>query len=200
MALPACCLCICIHLERIASVRQVCTAHSDKIRRMIFDAALCWGIPMVYMALRTCISLFIDLWIHLLHRLYRSRPPIWHHRRLWLSPHGLRVPSRCLLDLGSAFDCFLCDSWFFRYVKLILENAPTNVTRSSYGITALFPSPVDVRKAPSKFQFRFEYRTLFSPHGHGDRWDDLGFACDQFKYVVLLSTWLATVDQLAECS
>ncbi|KAL4070137.1 STE3-domain-containing protein [Scleroderma yunnanense] len=51
MALPACCLCICIHLERIASVRQVRTTHSDKVRRMIFDAVLCWVIPMVYMAL-----------------------------------------------------------------------------------------------------------------------------------------------------
>lgn len=51
MALPACCLCICIHLERIASVRQVCTSRSDKIRRMIFDATLCWLIPIIYMAL-----------------------------------------------------------------------------------------------------------------------------------------------------
>lgn len=51
MALPACCLCICIHLERIASVRQVATSHSDKIRRVIFDAIICWVIPMVYMAL-----------------------------------------------------------------------------------------------------------------------------------------------------
>ncbi|KAI6111893.1 Rcb2.42 [Pisolithus thermaeus] len=51
MALPACCLCICIHLERIASVRQVSTSHSDKMRRMIFDAMICWMIPIVYMAL-----------------------------------------------------------------------------------------------------------------------------------------------------
>ncbi|KAI5992351.1 Rcb2.42 [Pisolithus orientalis] len=51
MALPACCLCICIHLERIASVRQVRTSHSDRIRRKIFDATLCWMIPIVYMAL-----------------------------------------------------------------------------------------------------------------------------------------------------
>ncbi|KAI6030039.1 Rcb2.42 [Pisolithus marmoratus] len=51
MALPTCCLCICIHLERIASVRQVRTSHSDKIRRMIFDVVFCWMIPIVYMSL-----------------------------------------------------------------------------------------------------------------------------------------------------
>lgn len=51
MALPGCCLCICIHLERIASVRQARTSHSDKIRHMIFDATLCWMLPAVYMAL-----------------------------------------------------------------------------------------------------------------------------------------------------
>ncbi|KAH7904573.1 pheromone A receptor-domain-containing protein [Hygrophoropsis aurantiaca] len=51
MALPACCLCVCIHLERIASVRQVRTMHAEKLRRMFFDAALCWGLPIIYMAL-----------------------------------------------------------------------------------------------------------------------------------------------------
>ncbi|KAF8153838.1 GPCR fungal pheromone mating factor [Crassisporium funariophilum] len=51
MALPACCLCLCIHLERIASVRQVSTTAQDKLRRMIFDSLMCWGIPMIYMAL-----------------------------------------------------------------------------------------------------------------------------------------------------
>lgn len=64
MALPACCLCICIHLERIASVRQVRTSHSDKVRRMIFDAVLCWAIPMVYMALRASIFLFLTNFVY----------------------------------------------------------------------------------------------------------------------------------------
>lgn len=53
MALPACCLCICIRLERISSVRQVSMAYGDKKRRMISEALICWGVPMVYMALRT---------------------------------------------------------------------------------------------------------------------------------------------------
>nr|AVI69659.1 pheromone receptor [Cyclocybe aegerita] len=51
MALPACCLCLCMHLERIASVRQVGMSVKDKRRRMIFDGLMCWGIPIIYMAL-----------------------------------------------------------------------------------------------------------------------------------------------------
>ncbi|KAJ7908603.1 Rcb2.42 [Mycena leptocephala] len=51
MALPACCLCLCIHLERIASVRQVRTTIEQKHRRMLFDLAMCWGLPFISMAL-----------------------------------------------------------------------------------------------------------------------------------------------------
>ncbi|KAJ7243441.1 putative fungal pheromone GPCR, STE3-type [Mycena rebaudengoi] len=51
MALPMCCLCLCIHLERIASVRQVRTTPEQKRRRMYFDLAMCWGVPAISMAL-----------------------------------------------------------------------------------------------------------------------------------------------------
>ncbi|KAF7344665.1 Pheromone receptor Rcb2 B44 [Mycena venus] len=51
MALPACCLCLCIHLERIASVRQVRTTIEQKHKRMIFDIMMCWGVPFLSMAL-----------------------------------------------------------------------------------------------------------------------------------------------------
>ncbi|KAG1718696.1 putative fungal pheromone GPCR, STE3-type [Suillus lakei] len=51
MALPACCLCICIQLERIASMRQVRSTYEDKMRRMLVDTAICWLLPMIYMAL-----------------------------------------------------------------------------------------------------------------------------------------------------
>ncbi|KAJ7608500.1 Rcb2.42 [Mycena polygramma] len=49
--LPTCCLCLCIHLERIASVRQVRTTPEEKRRRMIFDLLMCWGLPCITMAL-----------------------------------------------------------------------------------------------------------------------------------------------------
>ncbi|KAF7296899.1 Pheromone receptor Rcb2 B44 [Mycena indigotica] len=51
MALPACCLSLCIHLERIASVRQVQSTPSQKRRRMFFDLTMCWGLPILSMAL-----------------------------------------------------------------------------------------------------------------------------------------------------
>ena len=56
IAVPACCLCICVHLERIASVRGANTSHAQKRRRMIYDGLACWLLPCIYMALRTCIS------------------------------------------------------------------------------------------------------------------------------------------------
>ncbi|KZP27853.1 fungal pheromone STE3G-protein-coupled receptor [Athelia psychrophila] len=51
IALPACCLCICIQLEQIASVRMATMSIDYKKRRMVFDACMCWLLPMVYMAL-----------------------------------------------------------------------------------------------------------------------------------------------------
>ncbi|GLB44316.1 putative pheromone A receptor [Lyophyllum shimeji] len=51
MALPASCLCLCIHLERIASIRNVQSSPAQKRRRFLFDLAMCWLIPVIYMAL-----------------------------------------------------------------------------------------------------------------------------------------------------
>lgn len=51
MALPACCLCICIQLARIASVRQAQSTYTSKLRRTLVDTAICWLLPMIYMAL-----------------------------------------------------------------------------------------------------------------------------------------------------
>nr|GAT45148.1 pheromone receptor Rcb2 B44 [Mycena chlorophos] len=51
MTLPSCCLCLCMHLERIASVRQVHTTPEQKRRRRVFDILLCWGLPCLTMAL-----------------------------------------------------------------------------------------------------------------------------------------------------
>ncbi|KAG1751797.1 pheromone A receptor-domain-containing protein [Suillus lakei] len=49
-ALPAACLCICIHLERVASVRAK-TSHHDKRNRQLFELFMCLGLPMVFMGL-----------------------------------------------------------------------------------------------------------------------------------------------------
>ncbi|KIY44535.1 fungal pheromone STE3G-protein-coupled receptor, partial [Fistulina hepatica ATCC 64428] len=47
-ALPLGTLCVCKHLEAISSTRHV---HVDLKRRMIFEGVMCFGIPMVFMAL-----------------------------------------------------------------------------------------------------------------------------------------------------
>ncbi|KDR78094.1 hypothetical protein GALMADRAFT_118997 [Galerina marginata CBS 339.88] len=50
-ALPAACLCVCIHLEQVASVRLARTSISDKRRRQLFEAGMCIGLPIIFMAL-----------------------------------------------------------------------------------------------------------------------------------------------------
>ncbi|KAJ7034227.1 GPCR fungal pheromone mating factor [Mycena alexandri] len=50
-ALPAACLCICIHLEQVSSVRLVRSTPADKRRRQIFEALMCFALPLVFMAL-----------------------------------------------------------------------------------------------------------------------------------------------------
>lgn len=51
-ALPAACLCICIHLEQVASVRVARSSLSDKRRRQYFELGMCLGLPILFMGLR----------------------------------------------------------------------------------------------------------------------------------------------------
>ncbi|KAJ7182461.1 pheromone A receptor-domain-containing protein [Mycena crocata] len=51
IALPAACLCICIHLEQVASVRLARTSQSDKRRRQMFELLMCFALPVLYMLL-----------------------------------------------------------------------------------------------------------------------------------------------------
>jgi len=51
IALPAACLCICIHLEQVASVRLARTSQSDKKRRQLFELGMCFALPVLYMIL-----------------------------------------------------------------------------------------------------------------------------------------------------
>ncbi|KAJ6602981.1 GPCR fungal pheromone mating factor [Mycena sp. CBHHK59/15] len=51
ISLPASIFCLCIHLERVSSVRQVRTTPTQKRRRQIFDCIFCFGLPIIYMAL-----------------------------------------------------------------------------------------------------------------------------------------------------
>ncbi|KDQ23635.1 B mating type pheromone receptor [Pleurotus ostreatus PC15] len=50
-ALPLCTMCICKYLEAVSSNRKAAFDHSDKRRRIIFESIMCFGVPMVFMAL-----------------------------------------------------------------------------------------------------------------------------------------------------
>ncbi|KAF4590489.1 hypothetical protein EYR38_009790 [Pleurotus pulmonarius] len=50
-ALPLCTMCICKYLEAVSSNRKAAFDHSDKRRRIIFESIMCFGVPMIFMAL-----------------------------------------------------------------------------------------------------------------------------------------------------
>ncbi|KAF8149750.1 Ste3-like pheromone receptor [Mycena galopus ATCC 62051] len=50
-ALPAACLRICMHLERLSSVRSVLATPTEKQRQRIFEACMCFGVPIIFGAL-----------------------------------------------------------------------------------------------------------------------------------------------------
>lgn len=52
LALPAACLCICMHLEHVASARPGPLLIAEKRRRRIFELVMCFGLPIIFMGLR----------------------------------------------------------------------------------------------------------------------------------------------------
>ncbi|ESK91513.1 putative fungal pheromone ste3-type [Moniliophthora roreri MCA 2997] len=51
IALPAACLCVCVHLERVASTRVASVTTADRRRRNLFEVSMCVLLPIVYMGL-----------------------------------------------------------------------------------------------------------------------------------------------------
>ncbi|KAG1901218.1 pheromone A receptor-domain-containing protein [Suillus fuscotomentosus] len=52
VALPAAMFSLCMHLERVAAIRDLSLTHSKKRCRQIVESALCFGVPLIYMALQ----------------------------------------------------------------------------------------------------------------------------------------------------
>ncbi|KAF9441475.1 fungal pheromone STE3G-protein-coupled receptor [Macrolepiota fuliginosa MF-IS2] len=50
-ALPISTMCICKHLERVSSSRKASFGHNDRRRRIIFEGVMCFGLPLIFMAL-----------------------------------------------------------------------------------------------------------------------------------------------------
>ncbi|KAG1857726.1 GPCR fungal pheromone mating factor [Suillus subalutaceus] len=55
VAIPAACLCICIHLERMASFCQTSTSVTKR-RRILLECSICFGVPLVYAALHLIVQ------------------------------------------------------------------------------------------------------------------------------------------------
>ena len=54
VALPAATMCVCRNLELVASGRIARLTREDKQKKMYFDLAMCYGLPLIIMALRMC--------------------------------------------------------------------------------------------------------------------------------------------------
>ena len=196
MSLPACCLCLCIHLERIASVRQVGTSHREKLNRIIFDVLMCWGIPVVYMALRTILfhANFLNLtfrtdYIVQGHRFdivenFGCRPSIFNSIQsillIWVPP--LLVVVLTLIYAGKMIPTNLI---FFLLILI-----------SSAGLAPFHATSNHICTTPSRFEFCLNNVTLFPSYGYGSSSDVLGRPSHWREHVVYLPQWPAHLDQL----
>ncbi|OAX34697.1 fungal pheromone STE3G-protein-coupled receptor [Rhizopogon vinicolor AM-OR11-026] len=55
VSIPAACLCICIHLERMASFCATSTSVAKR-RRILFECLMCFGLPLAYAALHLIVQ------------------------------------------------------------------------------------------------------------------------------------------------
>lgn len=112
IALPAACLCVCMHLERVASVRQVRTTHADKRRRQIIEACFCFGLPALWMALRMLFAITSVLYSEIkYYRLHRPGASFRYHRRIRLQASNLRISTCNFPNLGPTLNLvcsYLC--------------------------------------------------------------------------------------------
>ena len=55
-AIPAAAMCVCKHLELVASGRVVRLTNEDQRRKKFFELFMCFGLPITLMALRVLLS------------------------------------------------------------------------------------------------------------------------------------------------
>jgi hypothetical protein len=111
--LPSACLCICIHLEQVASVRLARTSALDKRRRQIFEALMCFGLPIFFMGLRACLLSALNklpLFTTTPLRFCCPGPPLRYHRRVRLPSDHIffhRIAVHCLdSPVASIYYCY----------------------------------------------------------------------------------------------
>ncbi|KAF8145111.1 GPCR fungal pheromone mating factor, partial [Mycena galopus ATCC 62051] len=182
-ALPAACLCVCIHLEQVSSVRTVRVTPMDKKRRQIFEACMCFGLPMVFMALHYVVQG---------HRFdiiedYGCRPSTYYSIPsifiIWVPP--LVMATASLILAGLALRHFVRRRITFaahldanhsalttsRYMRLMLMSILQMIWSISLTIFTLWSTSVSIPLRPwttwadvhSNFSRVDQYATLFTP-------------------------------------
>jgi len=102
VAIPAACLCICIHLERMASFCQTSTSITKR-RRILLECLICFGVPLVYAALRAYLpmgspTMFIDI----MNRSNCSTSTLWCVWKFWMSIGNISQCSDFVRGLDTA--------------------------------------------------------------------------------------------------
>ncbi|KAJ7881509.1 pheromone receptor Rcb2 B43 [Mycena olivaceomarginata] len=182
-ALPAACLCICIHLEQVSSVRTVRVTPADKKRRQIFEAAMCFGLPIIFMALHYVVQG---------HRFdiiedYGCRPSTYYSVAsifiIWVPP--LVIATASLIFAGLALRHFIQRRITFaahldasqsalttsRYLRLMLMSILQMLWSISLTIFTLWSTSVSIPIRPwttwadvhSNFSRVDQYPSLFTP-------------------------------------
>ncbi|KAH7911859.1 pheromone A receptor-domain-containing protein [Hygrophoropsis aurantiaca] len=128
IALPAACLSICIHLERIASFSQSSTSVAKR-RRMLFESIMCFALPVVYMALHLIVQpRRFDIFEGFGCRptTYPSIPTIF---LMWIPPLVLSIAA--IVYAGIAWRHFLYEKVQFSAEASIVRS-PSSLTYGSY--------------------------------------------------------------------
>ncbi|PPR02536.1 hypothetical protein CVT24_001962 [Panaeolus cyanescens] len=169
VALPTACLCICIHLEQVASVRHAHTSIGAKRRRQWFEAVMCFGLPMVFMALHYIVQG---------HRFdiiegYGCRPTTYYSIPgifiVWLPP--VVISSIAIVFAGLALRHFLKRRLSF---AAHLNASNTALTTSRY-LRLMTMAALQMVWSISVTSFSMWFTASFVPLRPWTTWDDVHF-------------------------
>lgn len=192
-------MCVCKHLELVSSNRRVRFDRVDKRRRIIFDSVICFGVPLIFMALRALLPNIFALLNSCNHRLCRARSPIQYRREPWLPTRDILFHrghcNRLVATPGfcdsHAFLCRLVIQW--RIVHTIVD------VLFSYCIISLHPPTHVFCRSLTEFQFGAHNPSLSPPYGYGCDGNFVGDCFDSLQPLQQHRVGFATLDQLAEC-
>ncbi len=197
VALPSSIFCLCVNLERIASLREVRSTNAERRRRKIFDCVLCFVVPAVYMALRK----WAYLWCSSLDDESLSDYVVQGHRFDIVENFGCRPT--IYISIASIFIIWIPPALFtiaggiLSGARHFIELLGTVLTcLFSPGITPLFHSTYYLRAPPPEFQLCSNPVTILPSYCNGSSTNHLEHSSHYSKHVVFTHARSSSMDQL----